>query len=85
MTCREAYFELTAKRPVFGDERCIEARYVLTLAAEVRSARYSWQSPDGLSDLPREDYPPVSDMDERQLREELRMWREAGYGEEDWP
>jgi hypothetical protein len=79
MTCREAYFTLAAKRPVFGDERCIQARDVLTLAAEVRTARYSFDSPDGLSP---EHYPPVPDMDERQLREELEMWREVGYGED---
>lgn len=81
MTCRLAHFTLAAKRPVFGDERCIQARDVLTLAAEVRSARYSLDSTDGLSP---EHYPPVSDMDEQQLRKELTMWRQVGYGE-DWP
>jgi hypothetical protein len=84
MTCREAHFTLAAKRPVFGDERCIQARDVRALAAEVRSARYSWESPDGLSELPPEHYPPVSDMDEQQLREELTRWHEVGYGEH-WP
>jgi hypothetical protein len=45
MTCREAHFTLTAKRPVFGDERCIQARDVLTLAAEVRSAACGYRTP----------------------------------------
>ncbi|MGA8594469.1 MAG: hypothetical protein WB676_06965 [Bryobacteraceae bacterium] len=84
MTCREAHFTLAAKRPVFGDERCIQARDVLVLAAEMRSARYSWESPDGLSELPAEYYLPVSDMDEQQLREELARWHALGNGE-DWP
>jgi hypothetical protein len=82
MTCREAHFTLAAKRPVFGDERCIQARDVRALAAEVRSARYSWESPDGLSDLPRELYPPVADMDERQLRDELTRWHSLDHGKD---
>ena len=81
MTCREAHFTLTVKLPVFGDERCIQARDLLTLAAEVWTARYSFDSPDGL--LP-EHYPPVADMNEQQLRQELNTWRTIGY-EEDWP
>jgi hypothetical protein len=80
MTCREAHFTLAAKRPVFGDERCIQARDILTLAAEVRSVRYIWESPDGLSELPAEHYPPVADMDEQQLHEDLKMWRARGRG-----
>ena len=84
MTCREAHFTLAAKRPLFGDERCIQARDVLVLAAQVRSARYNWESPDGLSELPAEHYPPVSDMDEQQLRREMETWRSLGYGR-DWP
>lgn len=75
MTVSEARKILT--RPVFGDQRCIEARDLLKLAAEVSKARkrfpgQPWEEPPAR----------ISKMYKTQLSEELDEYFELGWQEE---
>lgn len=61
------------KHPVFGDERCIQARDTLILAERVRQARSRVRT--SLD----EDLPRIESMTAAQLTTELVLWIAAGY------
>lgn len=69
-------------RPVFGSESCIHARDVLLLAEEVKKARRDCEMEFGEPVF--EVAPRLISMDEKDLQEELKSYREAGWGT-DWP
>lgn len=63
------------EHPVFGDERCIEARDILRLAESVSEARRElrdgFHEPRTLGGSP---LPEVASMNAAELENELEMW-----------
>lgn len=76
MTIGEA--SMVLRKPVFGDERCIEARNLLELAAEVTDARRL----AARHDLDLRSVAHLDRMTADDCREELSEWNFIGLFEE---
>jgi hypothetical protein len=80
MTVAEAKEAL--KTPRFGDTRCIVAREVLIACEELKSARWLWESPDGLDAWDKG--PALVKMNLTGLNAELSDWRKLGWNGKDF-